>query len=183
VREREEEMRKQQGGWRELLVWFYTTGGWGRRCKKTEPKSQDNFSPGQPWTRTALETIGYSTHVLKVKLFFQHLINNVKTHPNLCPVVERLYLKHENKDKNLITSFPINCGMFLSTDFHRVHVYCTQKQYGSGFRSGLGSGSGLKIRPAIWALIAPQGWTSAGIDLLDLEVIYLWLYTAPVYAY
>jgi hypothetical protein len=91
-----------------------------------EPKSQDNFSLSQPWTRTALETIGYSTHVLKVKLFFQHLINNVKTHPNLCPVVGRLYLKHENKDKNLITSFPINCGIFLSTDFCRAHVYCTQ---------------------------------------------------------
>jgi hypothetical protein len=91
-----------------------------------EPKSQDNFSPGQPWTWTALETIEYSTHVLKVKLFFQHLINNVKTHPNLCPVVGCLYLKHENKDKNLITSFPINCSIFLSTDFRRVHVYCTQ---------------------------------------------------------
>jgi hypothetical protein len=65
----------------------------------SEPKSQDNFNPGQPWARTALETIVYSTHLLQVKLFFQHLINNVKTHPNLCPEVGRLYLKHENKDK------------------------------------------------------------------------------------
>jgi hypothetical protein len=23
-------------GWQELLVWFYTTGGWGRRCKQTD---------------------------------------------------------------------------------------------------------------------------------------------------
>jgi hypothetical protein len=24
-------------GWQELLVWFYTTGGWGRRYKQTDP--------------------------------------------------------------------------------------------------------------------------------------------------
>jgi hypothetical protein len=44
VREREEEMRKQQGGWQELLVWFYTTGDWGRRCKQTEVPPGVNIS-------------------------------------------------------------------------------------------------------------------------------------------
>jgi hypothetical protein len=44
VREREEEMRKQQGGWQELLVWFYTTGDWGRRCKQTDVPPGVNIS-------------------------------------------------------------------------------------------------------------------------------------------
>jgi hypothetical protein len=107
-------------------VIFYVFNRLGRVCFMTRAQIAGQFQSSQPWTLTALETSEYSTHVLKVKLFFQHLINNVKTHPNLCPVVGCLYLKHENKDKNLITSFPINCGIFLSTDFRRVHVYCTQ---------------------------------------------------------
>jgi hypothetical protein len=44
VREREEEMKKQQGGWQELLVWFFTTGGWGRRCKQTDGPPGVNIS-------------------------------------------------------------------------------------------------------------------------------------------
>jgi hypothetical protein len=44
VREREEEMRKQQGGRQELLVKFYTTGGWGRRCKQTDVPPGVNIS-------------------------------------------------------------------------------------------------------------------------------------------
>jgi hypothetical protein len=44
VREREEEMRKQQGGLQELLVWFYTTGGWGRRCMQTDCPPEVNIS-------------------------------------------------------------------------------------------------------------------------------------------
>jgi hypothetical protein len=44
VREREEEMRSSRGGWQELLVWFYTTGSWGRRCKQTEVPPGVNIS-------------------------------------------------------------------------------------------------------------------------------------------
>jgi hypothetical protein len=106
------------------------------------PKSQDNFSPGQPWTRTPCTTIVYSTHVLKVKLFFQHIINNVKTQANLCPVEGRLYLKHENKDKNLITSYPIIAAYF----YQPIFVGCTYTVHnsstGPGSGPGLGPGSG-----------------------------------------
>jgi hypothetical protein len=49
VREREEEIRKQQGGRQELLVWFYTTGGWGRRCKQTDVP--------QGWTSADIEIL------------------------------------------------------------------------------------------------------------------------------
>jgi hypothetical protein len=33
-----------RGGWQELLVWFYTTGGWGRHCKQTEVPPGVNIS-------------------------------------------------------------------------------------------------------------------------------------------
>jgi hypothetical protein len=44
-REREEEMRKQQGRMKRApIVWFYTTGGWGRRCKQTDVPPGVNIS-------------------------------------------------------------------------------------------------------------------------------------------
>jgi hypothetical protein len=38
-----------------------------------EPKSQDNFSPGQPWTRTALENIEYNYTCTASEIIFSTL--------------------------------------------------------------------------------------------------------------
>jgi hypothetical protein len=48
-------MRKEQGGRQELLGWFYTTLGWGRRCKQTDVPPGVNIS----WYRH-LESISMS---------------------------------------------------------------------------------------------------------------------------
>jgi hypothetical protein len=53
----------------------------------------------------------------------------------------------KTKLKIWLFHFPISVTYFYELIFRRVHLYCTQQQSGSGF------GSGVKIRPKIWALI------------------------------
>jgi hypothetical protein len=42
--ERKRKWESSKVGWQELLVWFYTTGGWRRRCKQTDVPIQVNIS-------------------------------------------------------------------------------------------------------------------------------------------
>jgi hypothetical protein len=85
VRDREEEMRKQQGGWRALL-WFYTTGGWGRRYKQTDAPPGVNIS----WYRH-LESRGNISMILH-----RSILKGGRN--NICESFMRIRISFKNED-------------------------------------------------------------------------------------
>jgi hypothetical protein len=63
----------RRGGWQELLVWFYTTGGWGRRCKQTDvPPGGVNIS----WYR----------HLESREVIYLHVLNAPPPPTHTCTV-------------------------------------------------------------------------------------------------